>query len=895
MKVKFVLNGKSREVEVEGELTLSGFLRRSEGLVSVKEGCDEGECGSCMVLIDGQSKRSCQVKMEDLAGREVTTWEGIPQEVKKSFAKALSKLGLGCGFCAGGIFMHYYSFLKNYGRVERSQIMELLSHHYCRCLGYFSWPAILEELSWGEPIRRTNLKLFSSSGFHPVPRFEENEGATLLSLALLDGVPLYVDDLQPPKAVEAALIFVPAISGIMEDVDFEEVESSADEVFLLTPKTPLPQFQREVPRSAERTPSDSMELKRNYSSAQTPSNPPPAIKEEAWMERPFLRRRGEEIFSGSEVAAVVAAKNRESAQKLRKLAKFSISPMDSHLDVEYADNREWARTAHVFQWSKGKVNSAFSGAEYVVSGTWVVPFLAPNPLEPPSALAEYLGPSRLRVHTAGGDPYSLKERVASILNWPSSSIEVWQWWAGGDFGARWHSQLEEYCAFLTAREKRPVKLTLKRKETNLISPKHPYCRIHLSLACNKRGEFLGLRANVLFDTGAYSLESDRLLKLTSAHLSGLYRIPNLYFFGKTIASNNPPALPLPLDGALQIQFALESLIDLMAQQLKQDPWILRYKNLLEPGTPLPNGQPLPQSLQPTKILDAIRDHYYQNYDTAGIACAILGSGELGLLPPAVEVKLEFDSEGFCNIYLPWNDTGDGLWPVVLKTLVDTGLSAEKLRWNPSQISGEIELPAGKYQYPGISPILRALHHAVDQLRPLLNRPIRNQTIVGKWTPPSHNANLASEFPGQSSLPQFLSFSLGAAVVNVNPQSGQIQRIFSVCDLGESLNLSITASQIEGSIFRMLSWSLYESFTPVEGLPLYTSLPFSDKLLPSQLPNLEIAIIEPTELISSYTSGPFAAEVPSIALLPAISSALFHYNNRRYYRVPLKISRGGQNV
>ncbi|HUX09637.1 MAG TPA: (2Fe-2S)-binding protein [Terriglobia bacterium] len=133
--LRFKLNGKPMSLEVEPSRTLLWVLRYDLGLTGPKYGCGEALCGACTVIIDRQAVRSCSVEMKDVAGKEVTTIEGLERNGKlhplqKAFVEHDA---LQCGYCTPGMIMNAYSLLLNHPRPSRSQIIEQMEGNLCRC------------------------------------------------------------------------------------------------------------------------------------------------------------------------------------------------------------------------------------------------------------------------------------------------------------------------------------------------------------------------------------------------------------------------------------------------------------------------------------------------------------------------------------------------------------------------------------------------------------------------------------------------------------------------------------------------------------------------------------------------------------------------------------------
>ena len=138
--VAFELSGREVEVMVAPMTTLQAVLRTQLGDTSVKDGCRQGGCGSCTVLVDGEPTPSCLFPVEDVAGRSVTTLEGLtPAEGLHPIQRAfLESRGFQCGYCTPGMELLATAFLEHNPDPTRDEIVEALSGNVCRCTGYGS-------------------------------------------------------------------------------------------------------------------------------------------------------------------------------------------------------------------------------------------------------------------------------------------------------------------------------------------------------------------------------------------------------------------------------------------------------------------------------------------------------------------------------------------------------------------------------------------------------------------------------------------------------------------------------------------------------------------------------------------------------------------------------------
>ncbi len=149
MTLRFVLNGKSVQVEVPCHWTLLRLLREKLGLTGTKEGCGIGECGACTVLLDGVSVNACLLLVPKVEGRNVRTVEGLgsPESLHPLQKSFIDHGAVQCGFCTPGILMSSKALLENNPNPTRDEIKEAISGHLCRCTGYHQIIEAIEALT----------------------------------------------------------------------------------------------------------------------------------------------------------------------------------------------------------------------------------------------------------------------------------------------------------------------------------------------------------------------------------------------------------------------------------------------------------------------------------------------------------------------------------------------------------------------------------------------------------------------------------------------------------------------------------------------------------------------------------------------------------------------------
>ncbi len=137
-KIHFTINGEKREYEIEDDERLLDLIREDLGLTGTKEGCGQGECGACTVLLDGRPVASCLTLAVKADGKSITTIEGVSKNgklhpIQEAF---IEKGAVQCGFCTPGMVMALLPFLETHKEPEREDVRKAIEGNICRCTGY---------------------------------------------------------------------------------------------------------------------------------------------------------------------------------------------------------------------------------------------------------------------------------------------------------------------------------------------------------------------------------------------------------------------------------------------------------------------------------------------------------------------------------------------------------------------------------------------------------------------------------------------------------------------------------------------------------------------------------------------------------------------------------------
>lgn len=147
MELHFILNGTPQVRNVDGSTRLLDFIRSDLGLTGTKEGCGEGECGACTVLLDGAAVHACLTMVGQLEGRELWTIEGLEQNgeldaIQRAF---IHKSAVQCGFCTSGMVMSIKALLLKNPHPTAEEVKLAIAGNICRCTGYHEIQAAVQD------------------------------------------------------------------------------------------------------------------------------------------------------------------------------------------------------------------------------------------------------------------------------------------------------------------------------------------------------------------------------------------------------------------------------------------------------------------------------------------------------------------------------------------------------------------------------------------------------------------------------------------------------------------------------------------------------------------------------------------------------------------------------
>lgn len=306
---------------------------------------------------------------------------------------------------------------------------------------------------------------------------------------------------------------------------------------------------------------------------------------------------GKVRYVGEQVAAV-AAVDEDAAEEALSLIEVEYEELPAVFSPEEA-MREGAPVIHDeapnnvsyaprFHW--GNVEEGFAASDCVREDTFVTQAQIHCSMEPHAAVAEFAG-GRLTLWSTTQGPYALRKDLALTLGLAEGNIRVIKPRMGGGFGGKREMFASDFCAALLAMKTgRPVKIVYSRTEEFIASrQRHPMV-ITIRTGYAKDGTLRAKDCTVIADGGAYNSRGPGILSYAGASLASLYRIPHVRYAGYHVYTNNPVGGAFRGYGSLQVRFADESQMDLIAEELGMDPLDVRLKNVVESGDTTASGK-----------------------------------------------------------------------------------------------------------------------------------------------------------------------------------------------------------------------------------------------------------------------------------------------------------------
>lgn len=979
MNIHLTLNGIPRTLTCEPGETLLSVLRRNR-IWSVKHGCETGECGACSVLLDGKLTPTCVMLAAQADGHAIETVEALdrgPSAALHPIQQAFAETGaIQCGYCTPAMVLATRELLSRTLTPSEAEIRDALGGVLCRCTGYVKPVEAVQRAA--AIMRGEAVPPIDAVGGVPLTGFFDavrpstepdlpGPGSNVLTqpkvalftfptvdlqgttevvgkpevkvdaVKLVKGKPAFADDFDLPGMLHAAMLTSPHAHARIKRIDASKARALPGVHAVLT--------YQDIPRVIY------------ASGGQTWPNPHP------WDQVSLdskVRHVGDRV-------AVVAAESPEIAREALKLIEVEYEVLPAVFDpletmkpgapiihdepdaVGIAD-AEHNITVKIHA-AVGDVEKALAESDYVFERTYRVHQVQQASIEPHVVITYWDEDERLVIRTSTQVPFHVRRMIAPLIGLPVKRIRVIKPRIGGGFGGKQEMLIEDLCAHLTIATGRPVRFEYTREqEFTSARSRHPMV-ITFRAGVMRDGTLHALDMHTVSNTGAYGTHG--LTVCSVAGLRGLatYRCNNLRFDAQVVYTNLPTPGAFRGYGAPQGEFALESLMEEIADALNLDPVEFRLKNAVRSGDPIPITAALgegeagrqPQIVQscgleqcvtqgaaaiawdrrgdPAWRVDSRRPYIRRGL---GMAVCMHGTAIPGLDMGAASVKMNDD--GSFNVLVGGTDLGTGSDTVLAQIAAETlGVPLNDIIIYSSD-TDFTPFDTGAYAssttYISGGAVKKAAEQVREQILERAKMMLQLETTEGLHlhdrcvvAPDGRSVTLADialnslhvtdqkqimATASHMSLHSPPPFGAQYAEVEVDTQTGQVTvtKLVMAVDCGTAINPRTAQGQIEGGLVQALGYAVSEEMAYDEQGRVLTTR-FGDYRIfqANEVPEIE-AILVPTYEPSGPYGAKAVAEIPMDGVAPAVANAVYDAVGVRIRELPLtpeKVWRALQNV
>lgn len=801
--VKLRVNGLQKQFIVNEERVLLDLLREDLSLTGTKQSCDrKGQCGACMVIVNGKAVLSCLTKVASLDGAEVISVEGLgtpenPHLIQEAFVLAGA---VQCGFCTPGMIMAAKVLLDTNPDPDTEQIKQALRRNLCRCTGYkkiieavqlasrfLRGETTPQEINLSRPDRALGVS-------HPRPS----------ALAKACGTAYFTADYRLEGALELAVLRSPLPHARIAAIDTSQAEAMPGVVGVI--------------KASDIKGTNLLKYLRG--------------------DRPVLC--GDKVRYIGDPILAVAAETKAQAEAALQTVLVTLTPLPV-LDTPEAALAKDAVHVHdnfpnlCFEHPqvKGDAATALTNSAEVVDAEFRTQINHQAPLEPEATIVYWEGDPReenakLVVIGRSINIHYHLNMLQEALGWENMTYR--EAYSGGQFGIKLDIMSEGIAAAATIKFKRPVRYIPSLAESMLMTSKRHAYKMKVKLGADAQGNLTAYCNDFLVDKGAYYSMGHVLVNRSLMMLSGSYNIPNVDAKAKMVYTNNPWGSAARGAGPPQVNFALECAMEMLADKLGMDALEFRLKNSLKPGQTKSTGREVTEWPIP-ELLEAIRPHYERAVKEAkaqgegrirrgvGMATGSFGIGGPGDVSVAA---VELDADGGISIFAAAADPGEGNDSMLTQlTAQFMGIPLEKVRTHTrdTDFTAASGPAAGsRITYMIGNALLDALGQLKGAMRETGARTSEALAAAGKPTRylgRKRNEDAGPLDPESGQGPSFESqvHAVQLAEVQVDTESGEVKvlKMTAAVDAGTVINPQNLTGQLQGGMDMGVGLALREQY------------------------------------------------------------------------------------
>ena len=845
----FTVNGKL--VETEKEVSLLRFLRDDLKLKSIKDGCSQGACGTCTIIIDGKATRACVMTTKRAQGMNIVTVEGLSDEEKEIFVYAFGAKGaVQCGFCIPGMVMSGKALVDKNPNPTEAEIKEAIKGNICRCTGY---KKIIEAIDLVAQIKRGEKQI--DKELEKGDSFGVGSNAFRIDVReKVLGYGEYCDDVEMDDMLHVSAVRSKYPRARILDIDFSEALAMDGVVAVYTAKD-------------------------------VPNNKVGHLQQD-WD---VMIPKGEITRFVGDAICLVVAESEDILKKAKALVKVDYEVLEPVRNITEAmakdapnihPNGNLCQSRHV---RRGDTEAAIKNSKYVITETFDTPFTEHAFLEPECAIA-FPSKDGVKIYSSDQSVFDTRKEVAIMFGWDPEKVVVENKLVGGGFGGKEDVTTQHISALCAYKLNRPVKAKFSRDESLAFHPKRHAMHGTFTLGCDENGIFTGLDCDIYFDTGAYASLCGPVLERACTHAVGPYCYQNHDIRGYGYYTNNPPAGAFRGFGVCQSEFALESVIDLLAEKVGISPWEIRYRNAIEPEKVLPNGQIADCSTALKETLEAVKPYYDKYYPNVGLACAMKNAGVGVGLPDTGRARLKIN-DGKIEIYCGASDIGQGCATVFVQMVSESlGLPKSKIKnmGSNSEVDPDSGTTSGSRQTlisgEAIRRVSVEVKAALDEAGGDLDK-LNGREFYAEYFEPTDKLGADVPFPKSH-----VAYAYATHLVVLDDE-GKVSKVIAAHDSGKVVNPISIQGQIEGGVLMSLGYALTEDFK-LQDCMVKSKFGTLGLMRSVDIPEIQAIYVEKKELLGVAYGSKGIGEIATIPTAPAVQNAYYKRDGKLRPKLPM---------
>ena len=845
----FTVNGKL--VETEKEVSLLRFLRDDLKLKSIKDGCSQGACGTCTIIIDGKATRACVMTTKRAQGMNIVTVEGLSDEEKEIFVYAFGAKGaVQCGFCIPGMVMSAKALIDENPNPTEEDIKKAIRGNICRCTGY---KKIIEAIDLVAQIKRGEKQI--DKELEKGDSFGVGSNAFRIDVReKVLGYGEYCDDVEMDDMLHVSAVRSKYPRARILDIDFSEALAMDGVVAV-------------------------------YTAEDVPNNKVGHLQQD-WD---VMIPKGEITRFVGDAICLVVAESEDILKKAKALVKVEYEVLEPVRNITEAmakdapnihPNGNLCQSRHV---RRGDTEAAIKNSKYVITETFDTPFTEHAFLEPECAIA-FPYKDGVKIYSSDQSVFDTRKEVAIMFGWDPEKVVVENKLVGGGFGGKEDVTTQHISALCAYKLNRPVKAKFSRDESLAFHPKRHAMHGTFTLGCDENGIFTGLDCDIYFDTGAYASLCGPVLERACTHAVGPYCYQNHDIRGYGYYTNNPPAGAFRGFGVCQSEFALESVIDLLAEKVGISPWEIRYRNAIEPEKVLPNGQIADCSTALKETLEAVKPYYDKYYPNVGLACAMKNAGVGVGLPDTGRARLKIN-DGKIEIYCGASDIGQGCATVFVQMVSESlGLPKSKIKnmGSNSEVDPDSGTTSGSRQTlisgEAIRRVSVEVKAALDEAGGDLDK-LNGREFYAEYFEPTDKLGADVPFPKSH-----VAYAYATHLVVLDDE-GKVSKVIAAHDSGKVVNPISIQGQIEGGVLMSLGYALTEDFK-LQDCMVKSKFGTLGLMRSVDIPEIQAIYVEKKELLGVAYGSKGIGEIATIPTAPAVQNAYYKRDGKLRPKLPM---------